>query len=119
MKLKIKFNWQLFFPFQVPNIVPSISAVVGGVTPERYIWRLGMAFFSFPRMFDAFLYFNFFSHSPLNSELWYSSLNKLVFVVHVLQYLGLFGLSYVSSTENYCELIPLRQGMIEYCSMCF
>ena len=95
------------FP-QVPNIVPSISAVVGGVTPERYIWRLGMAFFSFPRVFDAFLYFNFFSQSQLITQLWYSWLNRAVLLVHVLQYLGLFGLSYISSTENFCELAPFR-----------
>lgn len=88
---------------QVPNIVPSISAVIGGNTPERYIWRLGMALFSFPRILDAFLYHNFFSGSPGSGRQGSSLLNGLVWLLHIGQYLSLFTLSYVSSTEYYGE----------------
>ena len=90
-------------PLQVANVVPSISAVIGGTTPERYIWRLGMAFFSFPRMFDAFLYYNFFSHSPGSGRPASLLLNRLTWFLHVWQYLSLFTLSYVSSTEYFGE----------------
>ena len=89
--------------FQVPNIVPSISAVIGGNTPERYIWRMGMAFFSFPRMLDGFLYYNFFSLSPGIGQPGSRILNVVVWLLHVGQYLSLFTLSYVSSTEYYSE----------------
>jgi hypothetical protein len=87
---------------EVPNIVPSISAVIGGSTPERYIWRLGIAFFSFPRTFESFIYHNFFSTSPGHAASASNShLNKLVWLLHVGQCLSLFILTYVSSTEYY------------------
>lgn len=89
---------------QVPNIVPSISAVIGGNTPERYIWRIGMAFFSFPRMLDSFLYYKFFSSSPGGSGQ-ISIMNGIVWLLHVGQYMSLFTLSFVSSTENYGEWV--------------
>lgn len=90
---------------QVPNVIPSISSVVGGVTPERYIWRLGMAFFSFPRLFDSFLYYNFLSQGPGNRSFLRYWGNWLLLLLHWVQYLSLFGLSYVSSKENYSELV--------------
>ncbi|XP_064404861.1 post-GPI attachment to proteins factor 2-like [Halichondria panicea] len=86
---------------KVPNIVPSISAVIGGVTPERYIWRFGMAFFSFPQLLNSFLYYNFFGQSSAASEKWYRTLNKLVWLLFVVQNLSLFGLTYVSSVEYF------------------
>lgn len=91
----------------MPNVVPSISAVTGGVTPERYIWRLGMALFVGPRLFDGLLYVNFFTHSlgAAASRTWYKLTNWLTFLLYVGQYLSLLGLSYVSSTENFCESV--------------
>lgn len=83
-------------------MIPSISAVVGGVTPERYIWRLAMAFFSFPRLFDSFLYYNFLGQGiGGRGFLWW--INRLVLLLHWGQYFSLFGLSYISSRENYCK----------------
>lgn len=98
---------------KVPNIVPSVSAVIGGNTPERYIWRMGMAFFSFPRVLDAFLYHNFFSASPGGGQPVNIVLNGVVWVLHVGQYLSLFTLSYVSSTEYY---VLHRNGFIGFIS---
>lgn len=82
-------------------MIPSISAVVGGVTPERYIWRFGIALFSFPRLLDSLLYYNFLGQGM--SLVWMKTLNKLLFVLHWVQYFSLFGLTYMSSKENYSE----------------
>lgn len=101
---------------RVPNFVPSISSIIGDFTPERYVWRLGMAFFSFPRIFDSFLYYNFFAHSVANSKLWYRLLNRATWLLHVWQYVSLFLLSYVTSSENF---IIHRNSFISFiaCSM--
>ena len=80
--------------------------MIGGNTPERYIWRLGIALFSFPRILDSFLYLNFFSGSPGPAALANSALNGVVWLLHMGQYFSLFLLSYVSSTENYGQLCP-------------
>lgn len=88
-------------------MVPSISAVVGGVTPERYIWRLGIAFYSFPRLFDAFLYYNFLSQGAGKRDLFHLWGNRLVFLLHWGQCFSLFGLTYISSRENYCRYTQL------------
>ncbi|XP_065884529.1 post-GPI attachment to proteins factor 2-like isoform X2 [Dysidea avara] len=86
---------------KVPNVVPSISAITGGFTPERYIWRYGMAYFSWPRTFDSFLIYGFFAASSLNKEQWYSILNKISWLCYVIEHVSLSTLTYVSSTENY------------------
>ena len=96
-------NLVLFFSSQVPNVVPSISAVIGGNALEQYIWRMGIAFFTFPRMLDSFLYLNFFSSSPRSSQPWNAVLNGVVWLLHIGQYLSLFTLTYISSTEYYGE----------------
>ncbi|XP_065884524.1 post-GPI attachment to proteins factor 2-like isoform X2 [Dysidea avara] len=86
---------------KVPNVVPSISAITGGFTPERYVWRYGMAYFSWPRTFDSFLIYGFFAASSLNRKAWYSILNKISWLCYVIEHVSLFALTYVSSTENY------------------
>ena len=82
-------------------MIPSISAVTGGFAPERYVWRLGMAFFSSPRIFDSFLMYNFFADSSVAKKTWYCILNKINWFCYVAENLSLFMLSYVSSLENY------------------
>ena len=100
---------------QVPNVVPSISAITGGFTPERYIWRYGMAYVSWPRTFDSFLIYRFFTASSLNKEHWYSILNKISWLCYVIEHVSLFALTYVSSTENYGWLfIGLWQWFLCY-----
>jgi len=91
----------VIFLLQVTNVVPSISAITGGFTPERYIWRYGMAYFSWPRTFDSFLIYGFFAASSLNRNTWYSILNKISWLCYVVEHVSLFTLTYVSSTENY------------------
>lgn len=86
---------------KVPNFVPSISSVVGGVTPERYIWRICIAIFSFPRLFDSLLCFNLLSRGIGENDHFRYWGNYLLFVLHFVHYFSLFGLSFVSSTENF------------------
>ena len=62
-----------------------------------------MAFFSFPRIFDGFLYYNFFSLSLANHMTWYRWLNRIVWILHMWQYVSLFQLSYISSKENFSK----------------
>ena len=62
-----------------------------------------MAFISFPRTFDAFLNYGFFSHSPANEKVWYRWLNKLTFFLHIWQYFSGFGLTYISARENFSK----------------
>ena len=101
---------------QVPNFIPSISAVMGGHTPERYIWRLLMALFSFPRLFDGLLYYNFFSLSLSNRMTWYRWLNRTVLFLHLWQYVSLFQLSYISSKENFSKQRISRTVMLQLCA---
>lgn len=92
---------------QVPNVVPSISSVVGGVTPERYIWRLGVAIFSFPRLLDSLLYYNFLGQDIGGRDHFRRWGNRLLLLLHWVQYFSLFGLTFVSSKENYRMLIKM------------
>lgn len=76
-----------------------------------------MALFVGPRLFDGLLYVNFFAHSlgPAVSRPWYKWLNRLNYLLHVGQLLALLGLSYVSSTENFCELFQWNLSRTTYC----
>lgn len=40
---------------QVYNIIPSISAITG-VSPQRYLWRISVAFHVGPRLIIAAVY---------------------------------------------------------------
>lgn len=86
---------------QVKNWIPSISAVIGDYTPQRYIWRIGIAWMSWLRMFEAVLLFKFFEWQVGNPTRAHKVLNALTSLTHVGENLCLLGLTYVSSTENY------------------
>lgn len=45
-------------PFQVYNVVPSISAITG-ISPQRYVWRISIAFHLGPRLLIGSLYYNY------------------------------------------------------------
>ncbi len=64
-----------------------------------------MALFSFPQLLSSFIYYNFFGQSSAATEKWYRILNKLVWLLFVVQHLSLLGLTYVSSVEYYRELV--------------
>ncbi|XP_032219979.2 post-GPI attachment to proteins factor 2 isoform X2 [Nematostella vectensis] len=46
----------------VPNYVPSISAATGDFSPEKYIWRIGIAYHSLLRMVFPFVNYNFYKY---------------------------------------------------------
>lgn len=87
--------------FQVPNYLPSISASIS-LSPESHIWRLCIGLHSAPRFLVAFTYFRFYK-ARFASRFPESPLSCLNLVFSISENLGLLLLTYVSSSETYCE----------------
>lgn len=75
--------------------------MVGDYTPQRYIWRMAIAWMSWLRLFEAVLIFKYFSSLRPNASAAWTSLNILTALSHIGENLGLVTLTFVSSTENY------------------
>lgn len=91
---------------QVPNFWPSISKVTGDHLPERYIWRLAIAFTTFPRAMDAILYYNFFAcrrAQLFERSWWYRWLNRLNMTFLIVELLLFYTVTLISSKENFSE----------------
>ncbi|XP_065058534.1 post-GPI attachment to proteins factor 2-like [Rhopilema esculentum] len=86
---------------KVPNYLPSLSAAIGDYTPERYIWRIGIALHSFGRYMVAAIYMYFYTQLSIGKKSWFFSLAVLNFFLNLLEIFSLLVLSYVSSTENF------------------
>jgi len=85
----------------VPNYLPSISAAIGGYSPQKYIWRIAVALQLSPRLFFAFIYYQHNLAQPFHTidHVAYPFLCKLTFWVVVVENLALGLLTYVSSIE--------------------
>lgn len=105
--IHVNYSQKVAFTFQVYNIIPSISAITG-VSPQRYLWRVCVAFHVGPRIIIASMYHTYYqsllsSQPPgtahpdsrscrlLNATYWLS----------LLEIAALCGVTYISNRENY------------------
>lgn len=93
-------NWQFW---------PSISSVIGNVTPQRYIWRLGIAISLVERMHDGLVYFQIHKRwiesvktgLSRHAQNWVQFLRWMVCIAHYIEQASLLVLTYISSSEHY------------------
>ncbi|RUS89477.1 hypothetical protein EGW08_002774 [Elysia chlorotica] len=102
--------WSLVYDFKtstathckVPNYLPSVSAAIGGFTPQRYVWRICIGLHASPRFMIAVAYYTFHTsiHVGRHNEL-YKTLAALTSLFHIIEVSSLVGLTFISSTENH------------------
>ncbi|XP_023705134.1 post-GPI attachment to proteins factor 2-like [Cryptotermes secundus] len=92
---------------RVYNVIPSISAITG-VSPQRYLWRVCVAFHIGPRIIIASMYRTYY-HSLLSSQSpgpnhpgsrGYRLLN-VAYWLSLVEIAALCGVTYISNRENY------------------
>lgn len=102
--------WSLYFDFKsttqthcrVANFLPSISAAIGDKSPQRYIWRFGVAIHAAPRILFIHLYRNFYTNIFHTRNVYFMYyLSKIATLFNILEITALLVLSFVSSSENY------------------
>jgi len=101
--LSMKNNWDQSTATHcnVPNYLPSISAAIGGYSPQKYIWRIAIALQLSPRLLFAYIYYRHNLAQPFQNvdHVLYPLLCKLTFGVVVVENLALGLLTYVSSVD--------------------
>ncbi|XP_055943632.1 post-GPI attachment to proteins factor 2-like [Argiope bruennichi] len=101
-------SWSLLANFEestkthcnVPNYLPSISTAVGAFNPQKYVWRIGIAFHCTPRFLVTLMYYNYFRNNLLSESKW-QSVVRILFYFQISEILSLVGLSYISSSEDF------------------
>ncbi|XP_021938242.1 post-GPI attachment to proteins factor 2-like [Zootermopsis nevadensis] len=92
---------------RVYNVIPSISAITG-ISPQRYLWRVCVAFHIGPRVIIASMYHTYYrsllssqtpgpSH-PGSRGFW---LLNIAFWLSLVEIAALCGVTYISNRENY------------------
>ncbi|KAH9363479.1 hypothetical protein HPB48_005988 [Haemaphysalis longicornis] len=80
---------------KVYNFCPSVSAITG-ISPQRYVWRVGVALHTGPRLLLASLYPRYFGRrGPVPPA------HPGAYGLHLVEALSLVGVTYVSNRENY------------------
>uniref|UniRef100_A0A1B6D455 CWH43-like N-terminal domain-containing protein n=1 Tax=Clastoptera arizonana TaxID=38151 RepID=A0A1B6D455_9HEMI len=88
---------------RVYNIIPSISAITG-VSPQRYLWRICVAFHIGPRVLIASIYHSYYSSllDPIALNSRYSTkLLSICYWLNITEIAALCGVTYISNRENY------------------
>ena len=98
LSIGVDFEKATYTHCEVPQFAPSISAVIGGFSPQTYIWKIAIALSSAPGFLFARLYHRFYRErltlGPNTHKL--ISLN---FLLNTLENLSLVGLSFVPSDD--------------------
>ncbi|XP_077984549.1 acyltransferase PGAP2-like [Glandiceps talaboti] len=82
---------------KVPNYLPTISAAIS-LSPQKYIWRIGIALHTVPRLIGAMYIYDVYSRIPSTNS-WYPWLCRASEIFHSVEVLCLLGLTMVSSRE--------------------
>lgn len=90
---------------QVYNVIPSISAITG-VSPQKYLWRLGVALHIGPRYIIAATHrsyqYNLIGKDvSIDTQNWTQRWLDVAFWFNVLEVSALAGVTYISNMENY------------------
>ena len=82
---------------RVANFWPSVSAAIGNNEPERFVWKLTVGLHNTLVLLDSGMAYDRLAQSPLVPVF----LARLMAVCKALSCVGLFVLTFVSSTENF------------------
>lgn len=85
---------------RVYNIIPSISAITG-VSPQRYLWRICVAFHIGPRLLIASIYYAYYSTLLESMGTGVNKLLHFCYWLNIVEIASLCGVTYISNRENY------------------
>ncbi|XP_049888222.1 post-GPI attachment to proteins factor 2-like [Pectinophora gossypiella] len=90
---------------RVYNVVPSISAITG-ISPQRYVWRICIAFHLGPRLLIGSLYYNYHKQRTAHiidqkARILATKLGEACYWLNLVELFALTGVTYVSNRENY------------------
>ncbi|XP_075972190.1 post-GPI attachment to proteins factor 2-like [Anticarsia gemmatalis] len=90
---------------RVYNVVPSISAITG-ISPQRYIWRICIAFHLGPRLLIGSIYYNYHKVRTAHiveekARALATKLGEACYWLNFIELSALTGVTYISNRENY------------------
>ncbi|XP_064481251.1 post-GPI attachment to proteins factor 2-like [Ornithodoros turicata] len=89
---------------KVYNFCPSVSAITG-ISPQCYVWRMGVALHTGPRLLLASLYPRYHktkaAHVSALRRPLFLQLTRACYGLHLVEALSLVGVTYISNRENY------------------